>query len=74
MPGNLTKHCILPMDVTFHRFGSVRDSFSWLTHRRLDLFCASERVAKATEEKLSKRHIEEFNREVKKKSILSKSA
>ena len=63
-PEHLSKVLKVPLDISFHRFRSVRASFGWLSHSRPDVCCAVNRAAQVTQETFAKRHIEELYKAV----------
>ena len=64
-PENVEKVTLVPTDISFERFRSIRASFGWFAHTRPDVCCAINRAAQVTQETFQKRHIEELNKAIK---------
>lgn len=56
---------IMPTDITYDEFVSVRASFAWLAHSRPDLCAAINRAAQVSSKTFSRRHVQELNKAIK---------
>lgn len=56
---------IMPTDITYDDFVSVRASFAWLSHSRPDLCTAINRAAQVSSKTFAKGHVQELNKAIK---------
>lgn len=65
-PQHIRKLELVPSNVSFERFRSLRAIVAWVGNTRSDICCAANRAAQVTEQSLDKPDIDELNTAIKK--------